>query len=389
MEWIYFFYNIAVEVFYKVGVFVSISLLLIGLINYRFNGIIIKTLEKDKKNQVYFSTLLGLIPGCGGAIVVVPMFILGKITFGSLVAAFIATMGDAAFILIVGDIAAYFKVFLISGITGVVCGLLLDHFKIGEKIVINKTEQIKEEYNYVNEESCQNNYNHIAHKKGDIIDKVLHRKNDFKYIYLLTHKIWYKIFWFFVILSFPFALEHLLDANMHKTQSAVEYINISGGIGTILCILYTLLSRKSIQGSSFEKTESKLGSIKETLIHTAEEVAFLVSWVFVAFFGYELLIKYIGGAEGLKVVIENNGFMVVIGAVLIGLIPGCGPQILLSAVYISGGIPFSALVANAICNDGDALFPLLALSKKSALLVTIYNVIPAILVGGFLYLLET
>lgn len=74
---------------------------------------------------------------------------------------------------------------------------------------------------------------------------------------------------------------------------------------------------------------------------------------------------------------------------LLGLIPGCGPQILLAAIYISGGIPFSALVANAICNDGDALFPLLALSKKSALLVTLYNVIPALLVGGFLYLLET
>ena len=99
--------------------------------------------------------------------------------------------------------------------------------------------------------------------------------------------------------------------------------------------------------------------------------------------------RYIGGAEGLKLFLENKGFLVVIGAVIIGLIPGCGPQILLAAIYISGGIPFSALVANAICNDGDALFPLLVLSKKSALLVTLYNVIPALLIGGFLYLLET
>ena len=389
MEWVYLFYNVTVEVFYKVGVFVSISLLLIGLIDYKFNGIIIKLLEKDRRNQVYFSALLGLIPGCGGAIVVVPMYILGKVTFGSLVAAFITTMGDAAFILIVGDITAYFKVLIISGITGVVCGLLIDYFKIGKNVVINKNKQMEKGMEYVNEESGHKHHKHIAHKKGDIVDKVLHRRTDFKYIYLMTHNIWYEVFWFLVIISFPFALEHLLDAHTHENHFIIEYMNISGSIGTILCILYTLLSRKGIQGSNFDKTESKLGSIKETLIHTAEEVAFLVSWVFVAFLGYEILLRYIGGAEGLKLFLENKGFLVVIGAVIIGLIPGCGPQILLAAIYISGGIPFSALVANAICNDGDALFPLLALSKKSALLVTLYNVIPALLIGGFLYLLET
>lgn len=389
MEWIYLFYNVAVETFFKVGVFVSVSLLLIGLINYKFNGAIIKLLERDKKNQVYFSTLLGLLPGCGGAIVIVPMYILGKITFGSLVAAFIATMGDAAFILIVGDITAYFKVLVISGITGVICGLLVDYFKIGEKIVINKSKKIEIDPDYVNEECGHNHHKHIVHEKGDVVDQVLHRKKDFKYVYLITHKIWYKVFWVLVIVSFPFALEHLLEGHMHEAHLEIEYLNMGGAIGTILCILYTLFSRKGVQGSSFDKTESKLGSIKETLIHTAEEVAFLVSWVFIAFLGYELLMEYIGGEETLKLFLSNKGFLVVIGAVLIGLIPGCGPQVLLAAIYISGGIPFSALVANAICNDGDALFPLLALSKKSALLVTIYNVIPALLVGGFLYLLGT
>ncbi len=50
MEWFSIFYNVAIEAFFKVGVFVSISLLLIGLFDYKFNGIIIILLEKDKKN---------------------------------------------------------------------------------------------------------------------------------------------------------------------------------------------------------------------------------------------------------------------------------------------------------------------------------------------------
>ncbi|MEG3014605.1 MAG: putative manganese transporter, partial [Cetobacterium sp.] len=131
-----------------------------------------------------------------------------------------------------------------------------------------------------------------------------------------------------------------------------------------------------------------LNSVKETLIHTAEEVAFLVTWVFVAFLLYQILIYVIGGEGQLKSLLNENGFWVVIASIFIGILPGCGPQILLAAIYISGGIPFSALVANAICNDGDALFPLLALSKKSAFLVTVYNLIPALIVGGILYFIE-
>ncbi|MGP9497150.1 putative manganese transporter, partial [Pseudoalteromonas sp. AOP7-A1-14] len=53
--------------------------------------------------------------------------------------------------------------------------------------------------------------------------------------------------------------------------------------------------------------------------------------------------------------------------------------------YIQGIIPFSALAANAISNDGDALFPAIAMAPKAALVATIYSAIPAILVGYGLY----
>lgn len=264
---------------------------------------------------------------------------------------------------------------------------MIDYFKIGENISINRERVIESDKNLVNEKSGQKVHHHITHEKGDIVDRVLHKKTSSKYIYLITHRIWYKIFWILVIVSLPFALEHLLHEHAHESSLDLDIYDLSGFLGTTLCILYTLLSKKMIKGSDFDKTESKLNSIFETLIHTAEEVAFLVTWVFIAFLGYEILLKYIGGETVLEVVLNNSGFLVIVGAVLIGLIPGCGPQILLAAIYISGGIPFSALVANAICNDGDALFPLLALSKRSALLVTVYNVIPALIVGGVLYLM--
>ena len=43
-------------------------------------------------------------------------------------------------------------------------------------------------------------------------------------------------------------------------------------------------------------------------------------------------------------------------AIIIGFIPGCGPQIMITSMYVSGQIPMSAQIGNSISNDGDALF---------------------------------
>jgi hypothetical protein len=74
---------------------------------------------------------------------------------------------------------------------------------------------------------------------------------------------------------------------------------------------------------------------------------------------------------------------------LVGLLPGCGPQILVTSLYITGAMPMSAQVSNAISNDGDALFPAIALAPKAALAATFYSAIPAIVVGyGYYWLFE-
>ena len=72
-------------------------------------------------------------------------------------------------------------------------------------------------------------------------------------------------------------------------------------------------------------------------------------------------------------------------AIFIGFIPGCGPQVLVTTLYINGLVPFAALLGNAISNDGDALFPAIALNPKAALAATMISAIPAIFVSYGLY----
>ena len=68
-------------------------------------------------------------------------------------------------------------------------------------------------------------------------------------------------------------------------------------------------------------------------------------------------------------------------AILIGFVPGCGPQILVTTLYLNGIIPFAALIGNAISNDGDALFPAIALTPRMAVVATLYSAIPALIIS--------
>ena len=96
------------------------------------------------------------------------------------------------------------------------------------------------------------------------------------------------------------------------------------------------------------------------------------------------LIYEIATAEfGLDVASLFDGWALLIPAIaiLIGFIPGCGPQVVVTTLYLAGAVPLSAQLSNAIANDGDALFPALALAPRAAILATLYSAVPAVIIG--------
>jgi hypothetical protein len=116
-----------------------------------------------------------------------------------------------------------------------------------------------------------------------------------------------------------------------------------------------------------------------------DDTNFITTWVVFAFVGYELLVSAFGMDLGATLNVWAP--LVPAMAILIGLIPGCGPQILVTSLYVSGAIPLSAQLGNAISNDGDALFPAIAVAPKAALVATVYSALPAIMVAYGWYLL--
>ncbi|MGL4394148.1 MAG: putative manganese transporter [Brevinema sp.] len=372
------FYDAASSAFIQVGSFVAITLFLFGYINFASGGKVIRAIQEKKKLQVLFGALLGLTPGCGGAILIMPLYLKGQVTFGTVVATLVATMGDAAFVLLTTLPKQFILVSLISLVTGVITGYTIDYFKIGSKlntpisdIELKCNKMFQEE---VTEFQDQNISSPISMGKLQTA------------VYFFRHHIGFVIFWIFAVLSLPLGIMNLLQIDFDNAFP-IKNLGLIGFWGTIFSILYNLITQKILVDDVLPEVKSKQDSFRETLVHNAEETAFVIMWVFFALFAYEVLITYLNGQEFIDFIITKNGYLGVIGGLLVGLIPGCGPHIILTTLYIQGIIPFSVLVTNAISNDGDALFPLLAMDKRSAFFASLYSTIPAFIVGTTLYLL--
>ena len=114
---------------------------------------------------------------------------------------------------------------------------------------------------------------------------------------------------------------------------------------------------------------------------STEESSFVTAWVISAYLAYEYANSFLG--LDLAVLSESALIFIPLLAILIGFIPGCGPQILVTTLYLNGIIPFAALIGNAISNDGDALFPAIALTPKMAIIATLYSAIPALIISYY------
>ena len=115
---------------------------------------------------------------------------------------------------------------------------------------------------------------------------------------------------------------------------------------------------------------------------------FVTAWVVMAFLSYELAVYFTG--TGIESWLKIWAPFVPLVAILVGFIPGCGPQIVITSLYLAGAVPLSAQIGNAISNDGDALFPALALAPKAAIYATLYSAVPALVIAyGYYVFAET
>ena len=332
-----------IDAYIQVSVFVGFTLFVFIGLDSLTQFDVKNFLSKTQKFHVGIAAFLGAIPGCGGAIIVVTQYIQGRISFGSLVAVLTATMGDAAFLILAIEPTTGLLIFGIGIIVGSISGYIID-FIHGINFMQSETK-IKVEFEKINKTFVSN----------------------------------FNFFWLFLFIP-GFILGILVAFQIEFSPAYNSVLVFVASAGAILSIFMWSLNPLSDFQCSTDKSRGLLSRVVDT-------TNFVTTWVISGFLVFEIFMYFT--SLDLKIFFDLWLPFVPLVAILFGFLPGCGPQVVVATFYLNGYIPLSAELGNAISNDGDALFPAIALAPKAAILATLYSAIPALVVAyGYFYLFE-
>ncbi len=347
------------DAFWQVAVFVAMTLTLYHLFADKISYLYTNAKGETKPfREIVTASLMGVLPGCGGAIVVITQYVSGHMSFGAVTAVLTSTMGDAAFLLLAAEPTTGLFLLMLSFAVGIISGTIVN--------CIHGPEFLR------NTVALRDIESSISVSKLTIPKRL-------KYQGILWQ-------WLMV----PGAIVGLLMAGQIDVAAM---FNISETtlklVGAIITLGFIFLWAATCEVTNYESiiSEDKKAKQNKVFQKVALDTNFVTSWVVVAFLLFELAMLY--GDFKLENLFQQFTAFAPVAGVIIGMIPGCGPQIITTSLYLSGAIPLSAQIGNAISNDGDALFPAIALSPKVALVATVYSSIPALLTAyGYYWLFE-
>lgn len=337
------------DAYFQVSVFVAATLLGTILFERVRKRRISDILRENPRWQIIIAATLGAIPGCGGAIVVMTQYIRGAISFGGVVAVLTATMGDAAFLLLAKSPGDAIVVFALCYVVGVAFGYAVD-------------------------------WHHGRDFMRARVDDYESQEEDIEENPLLEpfYKLWMLLFVPGAVCALAIAFQ--ADIAEGWRIGGADWVTPFGIAAALFAILMWLLNPLSDIRMSICRRRPLSRRVADT-------TNFITFWVLCGYVGYELL----AGVAGLDLaaMFGTWHYAVPLMAVIVGFVPGCGPQIVVTTMYLNGALPFSALLANAVSNDGDALFPALRLAPRASALATAYTAMPALALGyGWLLLFE-
>lgn len=273
--------------------------------------------------QPVLGAAVSAVPGCAGSITMTRLYGVGAVTAGTLYAAHVATLGDAAFVLWAA------KPLQTLGLTAIVAA-------------------IGAIFGYVVQSSAAGRFLRLEDAA-------------FSCPAPSRLPLWAAVLW----LSALFAA--LVAALLLPGELA-----ISGGIGLGLVALGIVMLRLGPAPLS----RSPLVHALQSSVRDAAEI---IIWVVAADVLFQMANALSGGA--LVQLLHGDIFVDVLLAAAVGLIPGCGPQIVVAMLFVSGDLPFAALLANTLSQHGDAIFPLLKAQRRLATYLTLAAGVVGVVVG--------
>lgn len=387
--WEIFIYSVR-DGFVQVSAFVAITVLLFSYVQYRTGGRIVTYLENNERLQPLAGALLGLTPGCGGAIIAMPLYVRGSISFGTVVATLAATAGDAAFVIIALAPEAALYAYGLAFVAAVLFGYAIDVWGLGVGRVDRAVERIGRpmtDGGFATTSVADGGPSvagYEADRRGDPHDHDAATENGLMTrVSHAVHVAWWVVALAGLVAGVTYLARGAPEVPLELTPTFFGLFTVAGVAGTGLSFYLHFFGRRYIGEGEAGRIRDDFQSTYETFQHAAMETSMVTVWVIGAYLAYEYGVVVF--ALDIGALAAAAGVLAPVAGAALGLIPGCAPQIVFAGLYAEGAIPFSALTANAISQDGDALFPLMAIDMKAAIIATIYTTIPALLTGILVY----
>ncbi len=345
------------DAFMQVGVFVALMLVPFAWARHRWADRLDAALERHRRLGPLGAAALTMPPGCGGAIMVMAVYARGGVTYGAAIAALVATMGDASWVLLAFDpwLTLQLKVGLL--VVGSAVGYAVDALGVAPQ-----RRQAPPAGAAARPTVPAGRRLALATPAQRLLS-----------VGVLPLALW-------VLLGTGAGIS--VPVTFQLTRPSDVYLGV-GLAGTLLAAVSFARHRGRLADDSTASAHP--ATLGESLAHGVHEVAFVTVWVAVAYLAWSGVTHGLG-FDGSQLPVWGAAG-VVVGA-CIGLVPGCAVQIVFAGIFAAGGMPLSTLVANTVSQDGDALLPLLALEHRSALLATLITTIPALVCGAAVLVLS-
>lgn len=324
--------------------FVAVMMLVIEYVNVFSGGAWMRTLAASRWRQYLLGAGLGAIPGCLGAFVVVSLYAHRRVTIGTVVAAMVATMGDATFVMLAVVPETALLLIVALALLGALAGWLAD-------LVVPGPVPTRAD------DSCE----------------------------------------------FPIHGESWQEACVPQGQLLSQW-RAPSAHRAILAVVSACFLAGLVAG---QVGPEEWGWVRVTLLVVTAFGLFIVATVSDHFLDehlWEHVLKLhvpriflwtLGALTALAVLdhfvdiealVRANPWIVLLVAAVIGLIPESGPHIVFVTLFASGAIPLSVLVTSSIVQDGHGMIPLLAHSRKDFVVVKLINAALGVAVGAGLLL---
>lgn len=180
---------------------------------------------------------------------------------------------------------------------------------------------------------------------------------------------------FAVFLSTSDEMLPILISSRVPLPTVLSVIGLKAGIGMLLGFSVDLLWRRSLQKQ--EKTPSRdaledapgctcgcCGEAKSKrlillrlLIGALRHTVTIALFIFLVMLGLDLLIHTVG-EDALATVLTGRGFLSHIAAATVALIPNCAASVVITELWVSGAIPFGAMLSGLLVSAGVGLLVL-------------------------------